>query len=376
MRTLVPSAAALFPLLLVTYNPLRQPQESSSQNFDPGEIQILMNPDIDIVYHTLAHFAIPGDPSNLYSTDYVNLIRQAKQDLEVPPTRLDHMRAELEKSYRQMPRLRFLNLAPFMADDYASFKQALLMIDYDFEKEKPEDSRETLESRRVQGKNVPLIFGNAKRLIPLFKKRFPEPAERQFVRQFAECMDDEQIQFYKQYREARSEVDQQNLERFMQFWKREGYGMIWPWAARSGVSKFDIFLSPVLRSNGRGIPVNQEQRVLFHVVAPLPETQDQIFGSVFVILHETTHRLTDRLVEEDPSSLATTNALRENLAFYADYRYVKTRYSRYQVDYLKFFLGSSAATQSNPGALESNFLKSYPLPASLINSAEDLVKGL
>jgi hypothetical protein len=29
-----------------------------------------MNPDIDIVYHTLAHFNVPGDPSNLYSTDY------------------------------------------------------------------------------------------------------------------------------------------------------------------------------------------------------------------------------------------------------------------------------------------------------------------
>jgi hypothetical protein len=376
MRTFISWAAAALPLLLVAYGPVYRPQESLSQSFDPGEIQILMNPDIDIVYHTLAHFAVPGDPSNLYSTDYVNLIRQAKQDLEVPPTRLDSTRLELEKSYRQMPRLRFLNLAPFMADDYASFKQALLMIDYDVEKEKPEDSRETLESRRAQGKSVPLIFGNAKRLIPLLKKRFPELPERQFVRQFAECMDDEQTQFYKQYREARSEIDQQNLERFMQFWKMEGSGIIWPWAARSGVTTFNIFLSPVIKSNGRGVPVNQEQRVLFNVVAPLAESRDQIVGSLFVILHETTHRLTDRLVEEDPSSSAATSALRENLAFYADHRYLKTRYSRHHAAYLKFFLGSAAATQSNVDALESEFLKSYPLPASLINSVEDLVKGL
>jgi hypothetical protein len=374
MRTLLPWAAAVFPLLLVTHNSPCQSQESLSQNFDPGEIRILMNPDIDVVYHTLAHFAIPGDPSNLHSTDYDNLIRQAKRDLEVQPTRLDRMRAQLERSYRQMPRLRFLNLAPFMADDYASFKQALLMIDYDFEKERPEDSRETLESRRAQGKSVPLIFGNAKRLIPLFRKRFPEPAERQFVRQFAECMDDEQIQFYKQYREARSEVDQQNLERFMQFWQKEGSGMIWPWAARSGVSRFDVFLSPVLRSNGRGVPVNQEQQVFFNVVAPLPETQDQVLESLFVILHETTHRVTDPLVEENPSSLATPSVLRENLAFFADYCYLKTHYSRHHAAYLKF-LGSKAA-ESNPNVLESEFLKSYPLPVSLINSAENLVKRL
>jgi hypothetical protein len=43
---------------------------------------------------------------------------------------------------------------------------------------------------------------------------------------------------------------------------------------------------------------------------------------------------------------------------------------------LKFFLGSGAAKQSDPGVLENEFLKNYPLPASLINSVEDLVKGL
>jgi hypothetical protein len=335
-----------------------------------------MNLDIDVVYHTLAHFSVPGDPSNLYSTDYVDLIRQAKKDLEVQPTRLDAMRAELEAGYRQMPRLRFLNLAPFMADDYASFKQALLMIDYNVETEKPEDSRETLESRRAQRQSVPLIFDNAKRLIPLFRRRFPEPEERQFVRQFAECLDDEQNQFYKQYREARSELDQQNFERFMKFWEKEGRGIIWPWAARSGVSTFNIFLSPALRSNGRGIPVNQEHRVLFNIVAPLPETQDQVLGTLFVILHETSHRLTDRLAESDTTSSTASRTLLENLAFYADHLYLKTLHSNYHSAYLKFFLGSAAAAQSNPRALESEFLKSYPLPESLTNSVDKLVKGL
>lgn len=378
MRKVISRRTVPWPVLLVAaFGLVGWSGETLSPSFDPHEIQIVMNPDIDIVYHTLAHFNVPGDPSNLYSTDYVNLIRQAKQDLEVPPTRLDSMRSELEKNYRQMPRLRFLNLAPFMADDYSSFKQALLMIDYDVEKEKPEDSRETLELRRAQGKAVPLLFGNAKRLIPLFKKRFPEPAERQFVRQFAECMDDEQTQFYKQYREARLETDQQNFERFMKFWKMEGYEIIWPWAARSGVNTFNVFLSPVISSNGRGVPVNQEQRVLFNVVAPLPETRDQVLGSLFVILHESTHRLTDGLVKEDSvASSAETATLRENLAFYADHRYLKSRYSQHDAAYLKFFLGSASATQSNPIVLESEFLRTYPLPAYLSSSVEDLVKGL
>jgi len=346
--------------------------ENSSQSFDPNGIQILLNPDIDIVYHTLAHFSDPNEASNLYSAEYLELIRQAKQDLEVQPTRLDSMRVELERSYQQMPRLRFLNLAPFMADDYASFKQALLMIDYDVEKEHPEDSRESLEERKAEGKATPLMFGNTKRLIPLFRKRFPEPAERQFVRQFAECMDEEQNQFYKQYREARSEIDQQSLEKFTQFWHTAGQGILWPWAARSRVSVFNIFLSPVMKNNGRGVPVNQDQRVIFNVVAPLPETRDMTLNSFFVILHETTHRITDPVLDAHPSSSTTV----ENLVFYADHIYLKTRYSQYHAAYLKFFLAPASPANSEEEELEREFLKSYPLPRSLVDLVDDLVKKL
>jgi hypothetical protein len=351
--------------------------ETSSRLFDPNQIRIVLNPDLDIVYHTLAYFFLPNDASNLYSADYINLIRQAKRDLEVPPTKLDSMRLELEESYRKMPRLRFLNLAPFMADDYASFKQALLMIDYDVEKEQPEDSRETMELRKAQGKTTPLIFANTKRLIPLFEKRFPDPAERRFVKQFAECMDDEQDHFYRQYREARSEIDQQSLEQFTQFWHSEGLGMIWPWAVKSAVNVFNVFLSPVMRSNGRGVPVNQGEQVIFNVVTPLPETREMVLGSLFVILHETTHRVTDRLVEERPSSSPVdSGTLRENLVFYADHLYLKNRYGQHHAAYLRFFLGSGSARQSSVEALEREFLKTYPLPSSLIGAVEDLVKGL
>ena len=133
---------------------------------------------------------MPGDPSNLHSKDYIEHIGQAKRDLEVGPTKLDQFQAALEAKYRKLPGLRFLNLAPFMADDYASFKQALAMIDFNFRSE-AEDSRETYEQRKAREALAPLLFGNTRRLIPLFKNRFPDPAEHEFLKQFAECMDDE-----------------------------------------------------------------------------------------------------------------------------------------------------------------------------------------
>jgi len=346
-----------------------------THTFDSKEIQILLNPDLDIVYHTLAHFAVPQDPSNLYSKEYIDEIQQAKKDLEVGQTKLDQVRAALEASYRKLPGLRFLNLAPFMADDYASFKQALAMIDFNFRNE-AEDSRETYEQRKAREALAPLLFGNTRRLIPLFKNRFPDPAEHEFLKQFAENMDDERDRFYKPYREARTEVDQASRERFEQLWKSEGSAIVEPWASRSGVNVFNIYLCPVMKRNGRGVPINQEQRVLFHVVAPLPDTKAESLQALFVVLHETTHRLTDRLVDSaatipDPQKAAS----RENAAFYADHIYLKARYPRHDEAYLKFFLGLDQSSQ--PGAaVEKQFLSSYPVEASLQGALDQLIKSL
>lgn len=71
-----------------------------THTFDPKQIQISLNPDLDIVYHTLAHLALPGDPSNLYSKDYIEQIQQAKKDLEVGQTKLDQLQSALETNYR------------------------------------------------------------------------------------------------------------------------------------------------------------------------------------------------------------------------------------------------------------------------------------
>ena len=346
-----------------------------THTFDSKQIQISLNPDLDIVYHTLAHFAVPGDPSNLHSKAYVEEIHQAKKDLEVGQTKLDQSREALEQGYRKLPGLRFLNLAPFMADDYASFKQALAMIDFNFRNE-AEDSRETYEQRKAREALAPLLFGNTRRLIPLFKNRFPEPAEHEFLKQFAECMDDERDHFYKPYREARTEVDQASRERFEQLWKSEGSKILEPWASRSGVNVFNIYLCPVMKRNGRGVPVNQEQRVLCHVVAPLPETKAESLQSLFVVLHETTHRLTDRLVDSAATIPAGQKVVaRESAAFFADHVFLKARHPQHHETYLKFFL--SLDQSNSPGAaIEKEFLKSYPLEASLQSALEQLVKSL
>lgn len=349
--------------------------EISTHSFDPKQIQISLNTDLDIVYHTLGHFSLPGDPANLHSKDYLEHIRQAKRDLEVGQTKLDQFLPPLEAAYCKLPGLRFLNLAPFMADDYASFKQALAMIDFNFRNE-AEDSRESYEQRKAREALAPLLFGNTRRLIPLFKNRFPDPAEHQFLKQFAECMDDERDRFYKHYREARTEVDQMSRERFEQFWKGEGFSILSPWASRSGVNVFNIYLCPVMKRNGRGVPVNQEQRVLFHVVAPLPETQVEALQSFLVVLHETTHRLTDRLADAAGAALESQKtASRENAAFYADHVFLKSRHPQHHAAYLKFFL--SLDHSSLPAAaLEKEFLKSYPLEAALRSALDQLVKSL
>ncbi len=351
--------------------------EISTRTFNPEEIRVQMSVDVDIVYHVLAHFAVPGDPSNLYSEEYVAEIRQAKKDLETGLTKLDQYRKSMEPVYQQHPRLRFLNLALFMADDYSSFKQALLKVDNQLPPEEGAGNKETLEERRTRDSHFGLMFGNTRRLVPLFQKRFPEPAERQFVKLFAECLEDEYSNFYKVYREARTELEDSKFEKFMLVWKSRGLDLLRPWAARSGVNIFNVYLSAVLRNNGRGIPVKEDQRVIFNVVAPLPETRDQQENTLFVILHETTHRLTDQVVESVQSVPEVEfNRTCENAVFYADLLYLKSRYPTLQGKYMQFFLNLPAEKPIDMSVLESQFRNTYSLPSTLQSSIEQLVKNL
>jgi len=190
-------------------------------------------------------------------------------------------------------------------------------------------------------------------------------------------MDDERTQFYKNYREVRTELDQQGYERFLKFWTADGLKMIFPWAQKSNVNVFNIYLCPVIKRNGRGVPVNQEQRVLFNIVAPLPESSSQAVQSFFVVLHETTHRLTDTLVDMRTGSNPETRgaAVYENAAFYADHVYLKNSFPQYDLAYMKFFL-SLDNSNMQAAQLESEFVKSYPVSDALKRAIEQLVQSL
>ena len=371
-----PSASLLLFILLLVDSPSKAVQ-MSTRTFNPEEIKVQMSVDVDIVYHVLAHFVVPGDPSNLYSEQYVAEIQQAKKDLEIGLTKLDQYRKSMEAVYQQHSRLRFLNLALFMADDFSSFKQALLKVDIQLPPEEGVGNKETLEERRMRDSQLGLMFGNTRRLVPLFQKRFPDPAERQFVKLFAECLEDEYGNFYKVYREARTELEDSKFEKFMLVWKSRGLDMVRPWAARSGVNVFNIYLSEVLRNNGRGIPVNEDQRVIFNVVAPLPETQDQQEKTLFVILHETTHRLTDQAVESVQSTPEVEiNRACENAVFFADLLYLKNRYPSLQGKYMQFFLNLPTEKPIDVSALEGQFRSTYPLSPTLQSRIEQLVRSL
>ena len=332
--------------------------------FNSSQIRILTNPDLDVIYHTLAHFNLPGDRFNLFSEDYIRRMGQAKRDLEVGATRLDREAAALERRYRQLPRLRFLIRAPFLADDLSSFKQALAMIDYDFR------TRTVPAGAKGKRRKEPLMFGNSRRLIPVFRNHFQAPQERAFARQFAGCLEEEHSRFYMFYREARNEWDLQGVEWFTSFWKSRGMSMLEPWASKSGVKQFKVFLTPVMKGRGLGVPVEQDGDVLFHVLAPLPESRQEAIHSFFVVLHETARRSTDALVAfGGPSSPSNQDSLaartREHAALVAGHLYLKARFPRVHRSYLSFFLKLPPGEVSEVDALEPLFGRRFPLdPAS------------
>jgi hypothetical protein len=91
------------------------------------------------------------------------------------------------------------------------------------------------------------------------------------------------------------------------------------------VNVFNIYLCPVMKRNGQGVPINQEQRVLFHVVAPLPETGRNRCNHC-LLWHETTHRLTDRLVDSAQRFQNARRCLARKRAFHADHIFLKAHF--------------------------------------------------
>ena len=342
---------------------------------DSGRIRILTDPNLDVIYHTLAHFNLPGDPFNLFSEDYVRRMDRAKRDLEVGETRLDREAAALEQHYRQHPRLRFLIRAPFLADDLSSFRQALALIDYDFR------TRTVPVGPRGKRRKEPLMFGNSRRLIPVFRNHFQAPQERAFAKRFAGCLEEEHSRFYMLYREARTEWDQQGVEWFARFWKSQGMSILEPWASRSGVTRFNVFLTPVMKGRGLGVPVEQGDEVLFHVLTPLPESRREAMHSFFVLLHETARRSTDPLAvfpgSSSPSNRSSREAgVRKNAALVAGHLYLKARFPGVHRSYLSFFLQLPAGRVSEVESLEPLFARRFPLNLASRKRVEAFVSRL
>ena len=358
---------ALAAVLLAGHRPLAA--------FDSGRIRILTDPNLDVIYHTLAHFNLPGDRFNLFSEDYVRRMGQAKRDLEVGETRLDREAAALERRYRQRPRLRFLIRAPFLADDLSSFRQALALIDYDFR------TRTVPAGPRGKRRKEPLMFGNSLRLIPVFRNHFQAPQERAFAKQFAECLQEEHSRFYMLYREARTEWDRQGVEWFTRFWKSKGRSILEPWAARSGATRFQVFLTPVMKGRGLGVPVEQDGQVLFHVLAPLPRSRREAMHSFFVLLHETARRSTDGLAVFPGPALPSNRdspatAVRKNAALVAGHLYLKARFPGVHRSYLSFFLELPDREDSRVDGLGALFARRFPLDPASRRRVEALVAGL
>jgi hypothetical protein len=340
-----------------------------------AQVKIVNSLDVDIVYHCLSYFPLPGNPANLYSSSYQKQIQKAKMDLESGKTLLDQMASPLAETYRKFPRLEFLNLAPFMSDDYASFNQAMQYIDLtEADMEEPEES---LSQRRERDKNRPLLFGNAKRLIPMLQKRFPDPAEHRFLKEFSGCMEDEYNRFYRSYRESRQELDEAGLQHFQAYWEASGRKIMEPWVSRSNVTSFTVFLSPVMKSVGRGIPVNEGGNVWFNVVAPLPDSSEHALQSFFIVLHETIRRVTDPRVDASaPSTRDDLAALREHAAFRTGHLYLQARYPSIDPGFLRFFLNLPPSNKSSLSTLENDFEKAYPVPAGLQKSLAELMESL
>jgi hypothetical protein len=189
-------------------------------------------------------------------------------------------------------------------------------------------------------------------------------------------VEDEYNRFYRSYRESRQELDDAAFEVFSNYWHEQGLQMLSPWIEQSKMDAVTIYLCPVMKTVGRGVPVRQEGEIQLNIVAPLPENPEEARQSGFIILHETVRRVTDEWVETAlPKDETEAFKMREFAAFTASRAYIQKRFPAQYPQFLRFFLNLSPTEKRSLPQMEKEFAEAYLLPPQINNLIVEKMKN-
>ncbi len=278
----------------------------------------------DIVYHLLAHMDLPGNPSNLYSPQYIHNIAEARPgSINELIVALRALRDSYESNFH---RLSHINFIPYYTKDFSEL--VITLENY---------AEFTLED----------------------KKTFIEP--------FVTLLINEK-EFYERYWQNSLTDNDENIGAFEKYLS-ENLAPLNTLFLNTNL-KPNIFVSLSMTTFGRGFYMEG----FLSAAVPLPNGPKGYEGAFFQMIHEFTHQLTDSLLESGIRMDDGSHQLSEIIAVVAGYYIFHRLYHKKLGNYLQWL--NLGFNNQSKNITTDNFTSEFPLPKKIYSSLVELVDQL
>lgn len=278
---------------------------------------------IDLVFHVLSHLNISPNPSNLYSQEYILIINKEKESCKVN-TDLELRLSRIKSFYlKGFNKLSIINFIPFFTGSYDELKIALM-------------SWNGFDNSDLQN----------------------------FILPFIEILEEER-QFYYGHWNKQLEKNRQDIKLLEEYLSK--HFSVLDNMFRYFNKKAQIYALFSITQKGRGFYVED----YFSAAISFPKDGTKFINSFFIALHEFTHQITDRLVNENISMDNDTHKLSEFMVLVADYLILEGLYPSILDRYLEWICEISG--RSNEKLTKEEFLKIFNIPQHLRSGLDDLV---
>jgi len=278
----------------------------------------------DLAYHALAHMQV-NNPSNLYSEEYISMIREAKgeqfEDITEPMSQLaEYYNAHFERLY-------MVNFLPFGCPNMDALKYMVEQHPY-----------------------------------------FTTEDKESFLIPFLELLQKETL-FYEAYWKGmydRSEQAREHLTAYLtKEWEK--YKVLGSYFQKS---RAIAGISYSITCNGRGLGHYDA----FLAVVPFAEKEKAYKNTFLQLLHEYTHQFTDGMLQQNINMEDGSHTFSEYVVLLFDYYLIKALCPEDLEAYLYFL--SPEAESGGPIMTEEILLSVFELPAQWHERLQQLVKDI
>jgi hypothetical protein len=332
------------------------PPPSGSTGSPPastGPWAIKTRPHIDLWFHGFAMISEDTARIPYFRRNYRNDMQLLKNQLNVV-TSLDANRDRLALRLRENTRLaqngQFLPLSFGTWDDLRTAAQAFLTAGGD-------PRRATNE--QFQG------------IIEFFALRFPQAADREWLRMFMVALDDEKTKFYENYYNAENRNRAAVVQTLDTLWRQTYY------------PKFARFLRGSQQSNGEMIlsmPIGGEGRTMSAgptsvgtgatVVVTYPVRQDQAIEAIYVFAHEVVGNLMNTVISDNTTPAEKRTGIYDQYAAHGlvvgGHLLLQKIAPELADGYARYYLAIS--NTSATGDLSARLATAFPLPQNFRNA--------